>query len=112
MLFTWLCLILMSYSLCQVNCNGTKPVEVKKSRSLMVNARRFWNFAKKCPGHLRRFAVWIWKHIRYGIQCQTIENKIRCGTKGAKKDITEKQWKKIPQALRNLLLKKTPVSTT
>jgi len=58
--------------------------------------------------------VWIWKHIKYGVKCQTIENKqIRCRTKGgAKKIMTERQWIQIPQTLRKLLLAKTPDSTT
>ncbi|XP_003244259.1 uncharacterized protein LOC100569719 [Acyrthosiphon pisum] len=118
MLITWLCLLLMSYSLCQVNCKNPKPVEVKQSRSLMAYARRYWIFARKCPGYLKRFVIWIWKHIKFGVQCEPIENqKIRCITKGgAKKVITETQWKRIPPSLRNRLLKKTtttpPVSTT
>lgn len=55
--------------------------------------------------------IWMWKHMKYGIQCKPIENdsKISCRTKGGlKKVVTLRNWYKTPKTIRRRFVKKTP----
>lgn len=54
--------------------------------------------------------IWMWKHMKYGIQCKPIEiDMISCRTKGGlKKVITQRNWYRTPRIIRIMIVKKTP----
>jgi len=65
--------------------------------------KRYINFMKKSPYHVKRFLNWIKKHIQYGIQCTDVgDNVVKCRTKGGLSiKINMKIWKQIPSFIRD-----------
>ncbi|XP_026807785.1 uncharacterized protein LOC113550253 [Rhopalosiphum maidis] len=80
--------------------------------SLILYTKRYINFMKKSPYHVKRFLKWIKKHIQYGIQCTDVgDNLMKCRTKGGLSiKINMKIWKQIPSFIRDRWSKVNKIS--